>query len=89
MEDVQHALSTALEEYEKKSNGSKVRKWLSSCSSRVTYYGSAFDVYHFHVRNWKAKLTFPTAVFDVFVQHHPEYVSLVWGTFKFLFIVRN
>ncbi|KAK6860767.1 hypothetical protein PG995_004403 [Apiospora arundinis] len=25
------------------------------------------------------------AVLDVFVQHHPEYVSLVWGTFKFLF----
>ncbi|KAK4250458.1 hypothetical protein C7999DRAFT_29042 [Corynascus novoguineensis] len=24
-------------------------------------------------------------VLDVFVQHHPEYVSLVWGTFKLLF----
>lgn len=26
-------------------------------------------------------------IFDVMVQHHPEYVSLAWGTFKFLFIV--
>lgn len=26
-------------------------------------------------------------VLDVFVQHHPEYVSLVWGTMKILFIV--
>ena len=24
---------------------------------------------------------------DILVQHHPEYVSLAWGTFKFLFIV--
>lgn len=27
-------------------------------------------------------------VLDVFVQHHPEYVSLVWGTMKLLFVVR-
>jgi hypothetical protein len=26
-------------------------------------------------------------ILDVFVQHHPEYVSLVWGTMKLLFIV--
>lgn len=26
-------------------------------------------------------------VLDVFVQHNPEYVSLVWGTFKLLFSV--
>ena len=26
-------------------------------------------------------------IFDVMVQHHPEYVSLAWGTFKLLFIV--
>ncbi|KAF4872035.1 ATPase family AAA domain-containing protein 3 [Colletotrichum siamense] len=26
------------------------------------------------------------AVFDTFSQHHPEYVSLAWGAFKFLFI---
>jgi hypothetical protein len=27
-------------------------------------------------------------VFDVLVSHHPEYVSLAWGTTKFLFVVR-
>ena len=26
-------------------------------------------------------------IFDVLVQHHPEYVSLAWGTFKLLFVV--
>jgi hypothetical protein len=26
-------------------------------------------------------------ILDVFVQHHPEYVSLAWGTMKFLFMV--
>jgi hypothetical protein len=26
-------------------------------------------------------------ILDVFVQHHPEYVSLAWGAMKFLFIV--
>ena len=26
-------------------------------------------------------------VLDVMVQHHPEYVSLVWGAMKFLFTV--
>lgn len=28
-------------------------------------------------------------VLDVFIQHHPEYVALVWGTMKLLFIVNN
>ncbi|KAF5573751.1 Nacht domain-containing protein [Fusarium pseudocircinatum] len=65
MKDVEDALSTAQNEYLNRSEGSHVRKWLSSCSSRVTHYGT---------------------VFDVFVQHHPEYVSLAWGTFKFLFV---
>lgn len=26
-------------------------------------------------------------IFDVMVQHHPEYVSLAWSTFKLLFVV--
>jgi rRNA maturation endonuclease Nob1 len=40
MADVQSALTTALHEYESKSKGSKVRKWLSNCSSRVMYFSS-------------------------------------------------
>jgi hypothetical protein len=26
-------------------------------------------------------------IFDVLVQHHPEYVALAWGAMKFLFVV--
>ena len=26
-------------------------------------------------------------IFDVLVQHHPEYVALAWGAFKFVFVV--
>jgi hypothetical protein len=28
-------------------------------------------------------------IMDVLVQHHPEYVSLAWGTTKLLFVVRS
>lgn len=42
--DVQNALSAAQQQYEGKTKGSKVRKWLSSCSSRIMYYGSKFLV---------------------------------------------
>ncbi|KAL8406662.1 hypothetical protein RB596_005223 [Gaeumannomyces avenae] len=54
-----------MEEYKSKAHDSKVRRWLSNCSSRIMYYG---------------------AIFDMFSSHHPEYVSLAWGTMKFLFI---
>jgi len=33
------------------------------------------------------KIMYYSNVFDVMVQHHPEYVSLAWGTFKLIFIV--
>lgn len=35
------------------------------------------------------KITFYGEVLDVFVQHHPEYVSLAWGAMKFLFTVSH
>ncbi|KAH8195786.1 hypothetical protein TruAng_010060 [Truncatella angustata] len=42
---------------------------------------------------WLARVSEKVAhygtVLDVFVQHHPEYVSLVWGTFKLLFSVKE
>ncbi|TDZ26513.1 hypothetical protein Cob_v001431 [Colletotrichum orbiculare MAFF 240422] len=41
-------------------------------------------------RDWLSKCSsrvmYYAAVFDTFSQHHPEYVSLAWGAFKFLFI---
>jgi len=38
---------------------------------------------------FSTRIGFYSSVLDVFVQHHPEYVSLVWGAMKFLFIVRE
>ncbi|KAK6209491.1 hypothetical protein QIS74_11075 [Colletotrichum tabaci] len=42
------------------------------------------------VRTWLAscssRVMYYGAIFDTFSQHHPEYVSLAWGTLKFLFI---
>lgn len=37
--------------------------------------------------SFSSKITYYGNILDVLVQHHPEYVSLAWGTFKFLFIV--
>ncbi|KAF5684325.1 Nacht domain-containing protein [Fusarium circinatum] len=36
--------------------------------------------------NCSERIVYYGSIFDVFVQHHPEYVSLAWGTFKFLFV---
>lgn len=42
------------------------------------------------IRTWLAscssRVMYYGAIFDTFSQHHPEYVSLVWGAMKFLFI---
>ncbi|KAI0436595.1 hypothetical protein F4803DRAFT_572223 [Xylaria telfairii] len=43
-------------------------------------------------KSWKwvtrlsSKIMFYSQVLDVLAQHHPEYVSLAWGAFKFVFI---
>ncbi|KAF5502570.1 ATPase family AAA domain-containing protein 3B [Colletotrichum aenigma] len=84
IQDVRFALDKALEEYQKKSKASKVRDWLAKCSSRVMYYGGRLKpLYTEFFRN---EAHYETAVFDTFSQHHPEYVSLAWGAFKFIFI---
>lgn len=42
-------------------------------------------------RKWLERLSlrihFYSTILDVFAQHHPEYVALVWGSVKFLIIV--
>jgi hypothetical protein len=42
-------------------------------------------------RKWLVRLSsrvvYYADVMDMLVQHHPEYVSLGWGTFKLLFVV--
>ena len=44
------------------------------------------------IAKWLSKLSSRIChygqVFDVLIQHHPEYVSLAWGAMKFLFVVR-
>ncbi|KAF6794262.1 hypothetical protein CSOJ01_13713 [Colletotrichum sojae] len=86
LKDVQTAVGAALEGYQKRTKGHKVRAWLASCSSRVMYYGGQ------HPEVSVSPIAFRTdcgvAIFDTFAQHHPEYVSLAWGTLKFLFVVR-
>lgn len=39
------------------------------------------------IRNLISKIHHYGNILDVFVQHHPEYTSLVWGAFKFLLVV--
>jgi hypothetical protein len=36
-----------------------------------------------------SRISFYGNVIDVLVQHHPEYVSLAWGAFKFMFMVSD
>jgi hypothetical protein len=66
--DVQDEIRKAQEKYNLRSQGSRLRKWLSRFSAGVLYYGQ---------------------IMDVLVQHHPEYVSLAWGTTKLLFVVSS
>ncbi|KAK7961160.1 Nacht domain protein [Apiospora saccharicola] len=87
MRDVQSAVKTALKNYETRAKSSKARKWLSSCSSRVKYYeGESILLFmENRVGQCHRYLTYILAVFDTLAQHYPEFTSLAWGTFKFLF----
>ncbi len=83
--------SSSLSDQEKKLVGD------SSCledvqrvvASLVTKYASKND--SSKTRRWLQRTSETIyhygTILDVFVQHHPEYVSLVWGTFKLLFSV--
>jgi hypothetical protein len=42
-----------------------------------------------YLGKFTATLTYYGSVMDMLVQHHPEYVSLAWGTTKFLFVVSH
>lgn len=46
--DVERAVFAAKEKYENRSPHSKIRKWLSSCSKRVIYYGAIMDTLSQH-----------------------------------------
>lgn len=46
-----------------------------------------FPVLRDRLNRLSSKIHYYGNVVDVLVQHHPEYVSLVWGAMKFLFTV--
>ena len=58
-------------------------------AARDSYHGSGAQ--QCKARKWlvalSERVTYYGQIFDVLVQHHPEYVSLAWGTFKFVFTV--
>jgi hypothetical protein len=39
------------------------------------------------LERFSSRLMYYGNIFDVLVQHHPEYVALAWGAMKFLFVV--
>lgn len=41
------------------------------------------------LQKFSRRVTHYSNILDVFVQHHPEYVALVWGAMKFLFLVSH
>ncbi|PVH93721.1 hypothetical protein DM02DRAFT_732948 [Periconia macrospinosa] len=88
--DVQRCLDEARASYEVRV-GNASDPWRSVAPTTIgepTSKGKA------KVRVWLANLsetiTHYGNIFDVLAQHHPEYVSLAWGTFKLLFVaIRN
>jgi len=76
------------------------RIWLRDKHSMVDVQAAVYDTQRRYntskkskARKWLKKLSSRVALYglvlDVLVQHHPEYISLVWGAFKFLFIVQS
>ncbi|KAK1701990.1 hypothetical protein BDP67DRAFT_585715 [Colletotrichum lupini] len=48
MNDVQSAVESARQEYQTKSKGSKTQSALTTCSSRIMFYGAIFDTFSQH-----------------------------------------
>ncbi|KAK1516998.1 uncharacterized protein CCOS01_12547 [Colletotrichum costaricense] len=48
MSDVQSAVESARQEYQAKSKGSKIQSVLTTCSSRIMFYGAIFDTFSQH-----------------------------------------
>jgi len=49
--------------------------------------GKAFKKARMWLTSLSGRIVYYGNILDVLVQHHPEYVSLAWGAFKFLFVV--
>ena len=61
----------------------------SLSTTPITPLGKAKAKVRLWLSDLSAKILHYDNIFDVMVQHHPEYVSLAWGTFKLLFIVSS
>ena len=42
---------------------------------------------HQWINAFASRVTYYGDILDMLVQHHPEYVALAWGAFKFVFVV--
>ncbi|TLD20616.1 hypothetical protein PspLS_08581, partial [Pyricularia sp. CBS 133598] len=54
----------------------------------IAYQSRKDSKAYFLLEKFSERVIYYGAVLDVFVQHQPEYTSLVWGTFKFLFTIQ-
>ncbi|KAI9711291.1 MAG: hypothetical protein M1820_002278 [Bogoriella megaspora] len=79
------------------SDDERLREFLSSHTDIVGVHNAVAEAQRRFERNgnsktrkWitrlSARIHLYGKVLDVFVQQHPEYASLVWGTFKLLFV---
>ncbi|KAL9073136.1 MAG: hypothetical protein Q9157_004869 [Trypethelium eluteriae] len=79
------------------SEDSALRQFLSGHADIVSVHSAVVDAQRQYehrtnskARKWMTRLSTRLHLYgeilDVFVEHHPEYVALAWGTFKLLFV---
>jgi hypothetical protein len=86
--DVQRCLNEARASYEVRTGySSDPWKSVAPTTTAVVEQGKGKAKARLWLASVSEKINHYGNVFDVLVQHHPEYTSLAWGTFKLLFIV--
>ncbi|KAF7534382.1 hypothetical protein G7054_g6263 [Neopestalotiopsis clavispora] len=68
-----------------RNNMEEVQAVLERCTKTYTERRNSSKV-KLWLQKLSSKINYYGNIMDVLVQHHPEYVSLAWGTFKFLFV---
>ncbi|KAI4162118.1 MAG: hypothetical protein LQ342_004288 [Letrouitia transgressa] len=89
--DVQHYLEDAQNAYEYRTGQTgdtfkAVGPTTKIPSNTITSLSKAKAKTRLWLTGLSEKLVHYGNIFDVMVQHHPEYVALAWGTFKLLFV---
>lgn len=90
--DVQHCLEDAQNAYEcRAGHTGDTFKAVGPTTAVPSITATSLSKAKAKTRLWliglSEKLVHYGNIFDVMVQHHPEYVALAWGTFKLLFVV--